>query len=343
MPAPYYWIWRCVSSFLIIIVALVCDLHFQTFHGYPSILLFAGVILSTWYSGFWPGLMTIVIAVLSIDYFFTKPLDTLSFSSSYIAQSAVFVAAAVLISSLVESQTRAEQTVQMLANKQKRFIADASHELFTPLSVIRAQNEVVLKVPGSSLTDYQEIVSSTIEEVDRMTKVVENLLELSSNELKTEAELSSPIELAGLIKGVLDKIKILADGKKIFLTITRDDKGEINGDATTLTHMVINLLQNAIQYTPSGGKVSVGVFAGDKTMQFVIQDTGMGIAPEHLPYIFDPFYKTDEARRRRQSGAGLGLAIVKGVVESHKGKIEVESKVNQGTKITVEFPKANFQ
>jgi len=106
--------------------------------------------------------------------------------------------------------------------------------------------------------------------------------------------------------------------------------------------MIINLLQNAIQYTPDGGKIGVGVFAQDKTMRLVVQDTGMGIATEHVPHIFDPFYKTDEARRSRQSGAGLGLAIVKGVVDAHKGKIEVKSHINRGTVITIEFPRVEF-
>lgn len=305
-------------------------------------MLFAAVIFSTWYAGFWPGLMCIIIAVLSLDYYFTKPLDTLSFGPSSIAQTIVFVFAAILISSLVESQHRAEQTVGMLANKQKRFIADASHELFTPLSVIRAQSEVVLRNPASNLVDYQEMTSDTIAEVDRMSKIVENLLELSRNEYKTKAELTKPVELSELAQGVLDKIKILADKQNIILIMTGKDRGKINGDATALTHMIINLLQNAIQYTPAEGKISVGVFAKDKTMQLIIQDTGMGIAPEHLPYIFDPFYKTDEARKRRQSGAGLGLTIVKEVVDFHKGKIDIKSKVNHGTIITIEFPKAEF-
>ncbi len=335
LPYPYSRIWRYVSAVLIISFALFCDLHFQVFHGYPSILVFAAVIFSTWYAGFWPGLMTIVLAVLSIDYFFTKPLDTLVFSTSYVVQLIVFASAAILISSLVESQRRAEQKVNLLIKKQKRFIADASHELFTPLSVIRAQSEVVLLSQNSNAINYKEAIHDTIEEVDRMTKIVENLLELSRNELANNSKISNKVNLREIAEESVKKLKILANGKRITLELTKEDEGFVYGDLVALRHMLINLIQNAIQYTLEGGKISVGIFAKDRTMEVTVQDNGIGIATEHLPYIFDPFYKTDEARKRRQSGAGLGLAIVKDIVDFHKGKINVDSKVGFGTMVTV--------
>lgn len=339
LPNPYHKIWRYFSVVIVISLALFVELHSQNFNGHPSLLMFAAVIFSTWYAGFWPGLITIVLAVLSMDYFFTKPLYVLTLGSNYIVQSTVFIFAAVLISSLIESQHRAEEAVRELVYKQKRFIADASHELFTPLSVIKAQSEVVLQDRTADAAGLKETISSNVGEVDRMTRIVENLLELSRSEIRAKEQLADRIELREFIKNLLNKVKILADGKNLVLTMSNGDEGAINGDSTSLTHLAINLLQNAIQYTPAGGRVEVGVFAKDKVMDLVVKDTGMGIAPEHLSRIFDPFYKTDAARRSRQSGAGLGLSIVKAAADLHRAKIKVESRVNFGTTVAVEFLK----
>jgi signal transduction histidine kinase len=342
LPAPYDTIWRYFCAFITIVLAVLCNLHIHVLHIYPTLLLFASVIFSAWYGGLGPGFLAIILAILSFDYFFTPPIYAFSFDSTYIPQSIVFISVALLISSLVESQRQAEIAVSKVVEKQRRFIADASHELFTPLSVIRTQSEVTLQSPNADTLTYKDVTAENIEEVDHMTKIVENLLELSRGEFRAREKLATPVELSTLLEEVIRRMKILAVDKKIILSLSSNDTGKIIGDATALTHMLINLVQNSIQYTPQGGKVSAGVYGQGKMLQVIIRDTGIGISPEQLPFIFDPFYKVDEARMRRHGGAGLGLAIVKSVVDNHKGKIKVESKINSGTAITVEFSKLNL-
>jgi signal transduction histidine kinase len=328
LPSPYLKLWPYLSAILITGLALFCELHFRVFQETPALLLFAAVIFSTWYGGLGPGLVAIAIAMLSMDYYFIKPLYSFSFGFNYISESIVFASVALLISSLVESQRQAEETVRLLVDKQKRFVADASHELFTPLSIIKAQSEVGLQKYKDDPLGYRQILANNLEEVDHMTKIVEDLLELSRTELRAKEAPYNLIELSGLAREVLNKMRVLADEKKI------------NGNAAELRNMVINLVHNAIKYTPVGGKIITTVLSQGNAAQLIIQDNGIGIGPEYLPYIFDPFYKTDEARIERQGGAGLGLAVVKSVVDLHKGNINIKSKINYGTTVTVEFPKA---
>src|SRR5258708_283645 len=337
LPGPLQNIWRYLSAFVFIGLAVELNHRYSVFQHTPTMLLFAGVIITSWYAGLGPGLLAAPLAVLALDYYFIQPIGSVTIGIEYIPRSMVFGAVAVLISSLVESQRRAEVKIRALIEEQKRFNADASHELFTPLAVIKTQSEVLMQNPDSTILDYRKLVSSNLEEIDYMSSIVEDLLELSRSE-RQETVKKERIELQEVVQIVVQKIKALVDKKKINLVIQRSDHGYVLADKSALIHMIINLIQNAVQYTDEEGLVVITVIKTAVSMQFTIKDNGIGIAKENLARLFDPFYKANE--NRSVGGPGLGLSIVKRIADLHSATIQVDSVLKVGTTISVILPAA---
>lgn len=226
------------------------------------------------------------------------------------------------------------ERLENLFNSQNRFIADVSHELRTPLTVIKG-NVGLMKRLG---TGDEESLDSINAEVDRLTRLVGDLLLLAQAETGNLPLDMQVVELDTVFLEVFQQMKILA-GQKVTLKISDLDQVRVKGDPDRLKQVMVNLIANAIQHTPQSGEVSVVLGKKDGMSLFQVIDTGYGIPQEDLPFIFERFYRTEKSRQREKgTGFGLGLSIVRWIVNNHGGRIEVESKVGQGSTFRVYLP-----
>ncbi len=223
-------------------------------------------------------------------------------------------------------------------NQVRQFSSDASHELRTPLTVLKGQSELALSKPRSK-AEYQEVLSSNLEEINYMSRVLEDLLILSKGDEGKVSLEKEPVELGSIVEEVSRQGEIFADEKEVKIILAYLEPVTILGDAHRLKQMVWILLHNAVKFTPSGGEIKITLQDLDDTVYFTIRDTGIGIPEQDLPKIFDRFYRVDKARSRMDGGSGLGLSICKHIVDRHHGTVDVESKLGEGTKFKIRFPK----
>lgn len=221
---------------------------------------------------------------------------------------------------------------------QKQFSADASHEFRTPLSIMKSEFEVALENEHISSDDSKVLIKSSLEEINHMSAMVDQLLKLSQSENHNQKLVMSRVNLENIVTAAVQKIHKLAQNKNINLDIDTIGQPWIIGNSGTLQEVVLNLLQNAIDYTPSNGSVAISLKLNAGHQELKIQDSGIGIEPKDLPHIFERFYKADNARTLRSNSSGLGLSIVYDIVEKHHGKIQINSTPKKGTLVTVIFP-----
>jgi heavy metal sensor kinase len=224
----------------------------------------------------------------------------------------------------------------------KRFTADASHELKTPLTILRGEVEVGLK-KKRGLKEYERILTSNLEEINRMSRIVEDLLTLSRADMGELTMEREEIELSALAREVWQDLQLLAKKKRIQLKFMDNGFTRVEGDPLFLRQLILNLTENGLKYTPAGGEVAVRV-KGDRdqgVVQLLVTDTGVGIPQKDLKRIFDRFFRVDAARSRETGGTGLGLSICQWIAQAHEGKIAVESKVGKGSTFTVTLPMKN--
>lgn len=219
----------------------------------------------------------------------------------------------------------------------RQFSSDASHELRTPLTVLQGQNEWVLSKPRET-KEYQEVIASNLEEINYMSKVLEDLFVLSKSDENQILLNCKAMDLKYLVEEVCKHAEVLAGEKDISIVIAFLESVKINGDEVRLRQMVWNVLHNGIKYTQPGGELKVSLLEEAGFALLSIQDTGIGMPEKSLPSIFDRFYRVDKARSRDEGGSGLGLSICKYIVEAHKGKIEVESELGVGTRFKIRIP-----
>jgi heavy metal sensor kinase len=219
----------------------------------------------------------------------------------------------------------------------RRFTADASHELRTPLTAIRAEAEVALSRPLAA-ADCQHLVGSILEECARLTRLTEQLLTLAREDAGVAPSAREPVDLAALVRGVADTMRPAAESRGVTLQAEADGPAVVRGDGLRLRQVFYNVLDNAIKFTPEGGTVTVRFGAKGPEAVVTVTDTGAGISPEHLPRVFDRFYRVDQARSRAHGGTGLGLSIARSIVAAHGGSIELDSTPGQGTTCTVTLP-----
>jgi signal transduction histidine kinase len=222
--------------------------------------------------------------------------------------------------------------------RQQTFIADASHELRTPLTILRTDAEVLLRGRERLDPDDAELLEDIVIETDRLTVLATNLLELArldAGQLYIEQEV---FDLGGLTGDVIQRLKTLAETKGVSLKLESRDKVLILADSQLLEQVILILLDNAVKYTPRGGAVTASVGMINNQPFLKVQDTGIGIAPEHLPNLGKRFYRVDKARARETGGSGLGLSLAFSIVKAHTGTLELTSRPGQGTTATLSLP-----
>lgn len=218
---------------------------------------------------------------------------------------------------------------------QKRLFEDLSHDLKTPLTIIKGEFEVALKKERAR-EDYESVLRSSLEEVNKIIRLADNMLMLASFEAQNIIPDRKKLDLSLLMQGVVNNIRKLADEKHIEIGLSRDEDIAIKGDEEQLKQMFLNLLDNAVKYTPENGKVTITAAKEKESVRIKIQDTGRGIAGDQIDRIFDRFYRADKSRTGQ--GFGLGLSIVKSVVDAHSGKIEIESSPGEGASFIISLP-----
>jgi heavy metal sensor kinase len=222
----------------------------------------------------------------------------------------------------------------------RRFTADASHELRTPLTAMRSVGEVALRNTLDAVA-YRDVIGSMLEEVDWLTRLVESLLILTRADSGKIQLVPEALDLRGLAGNVIDQLRVLADEKQQELTLRAPIRVNAMGDPALVRHALMNLIHNAIKYTPNGGTITVEVNATNSGQAVIeVRDTGPGIPAAHRDHIFDRFYRVDASRSREEGGVGLGLAIARWAIEANGGKIELASDGRNGSLFRVLLPTA---
>jgi heavy metal sensor kinase len=221
----------------------------------------------------------------------------------------------------------------------RRFLADASHELRTPLAALRGELESLV-AEASGMPELSDRVGSALEEVDRLAKIVDALFAISRLDAGEARQERKQFDLAPLAASTTEQMSLLAEDKGITVECNARNSVNVEGDRARIKQVVVNLLDNAIKYTPRGGSISLNVRSSGEKAIIEVADTGIGIPAAALPHIFERFFRVDEARSRDAGGAGLGLAIVKSICAAHGGSVRVESAPSQGSRFKVELPLA---
>jgi signal transduction histidine kinase len=221
----------------------------------------------------------------------------------------------------------------------KRFVADASHELRTPLSVLRGELESLAQ-SREMKPQARETLGSMLEEVDRLAEIVEGLLALSRLDAGEATSEWVRFDLAELASTTADQMSLLAEDKNITVVREASTGLIVEGDRSRIKQVIVNLLDNAIKYTPNGGSVRISVTRDGQSAVLDVTDTGIGIPPGALPHVFERFFRVEESRSREQGGAGLGLSIVKSICAAHGAEVEVTSEPGKGSRFRVRQPLA---
>lgn len=213
---------------------------------------------------------------------------------------------------------------------------DLAHELRAPITNLIGESEMALS-KSLTIPDYQDVLESHLEECRHLSQLIDNMLFLARAEHPQSVLETKPLVVNDEINNMLDYFQALTDEKHIAMFC--DGAAILNANSIMFRRVINNVLSNAIKYTPNGGSISISIQEYNQKVGITITDTGIGIASEHLPRLFDRFYRVQPARDKQTGGHGLGLAIVKSIVNLHKGSIDIASEVNKGTCVTLIFPK----
>jgi heavy metal sensor kinase len=239
------------------------------------------------------------------------------------------------IQKLAETFNSMLERLQKSFTSQKKLFENLSHELKTPLTILKGQFEIVLKKMRSR-EEYETVLKSSLEEVDRVIKLAENLLTLARVESKEVFPEKRQLDINMIIRGVVNSVKRFAESKNIALSCNAEERVFLDGDEDQLKTLFLNILDNAVKYSTAGGSILVTSEKMDSSVIIKIEDTGIGITKEEIEHIFDRFYRTEKSRSN--IGFGLGLSIVKSIVDFHKGSIKVQSTPSEGTMFLITLP-----
>jgi len=222
-------------------------------------------------------------------------------------------------------------------NHDRRFSADVSHELRTPLTILRGELEHLVQSPDLPYPT-REALGSSLEEIDRMAKIVEDLLAIARVDSGTEAMDPQCVDLSGIAHWIVEQMQLLAAEKHISLGCMASSQVFIVADPARVKQVLVNLLDNAIKYTPEGGRIEIAVHTTQAKAILEVHDTGIGIPSASLPHVFKRFFRSDEARSRESGGTGLGLSIVQAICNAHGGSVDIDSAEGMGTTVRVGLP-----
>ena len=258
------------------------------------------------------------------------------------------------ISRLIETFNGMISRLDQSFRQIKQFSSDASHELRTPLTILKGEVEVMLRKERTQ-QEYQQTLKSNLEEINRMSQIVEDLLLLSKADTGQIILNKGDINLTEILSEVVAQMDMLARSKRLYLSASNNHQDvHIFGDALRIRELFINLIENGIKYTEEGGSIHISLQKEylpplrnltdrlekerERFIKIIVSDTGIGISKEDQEKIFIRFFRVDKARSREQGGSGLGLSICKWIVEAHQGQIKVESELGKGSSFVVKFP-----
>jgi signal transduction histidine kinase len=223
----------------------------------------------------------------------------------------------------------------------RRFTADASHELKTPLAVMRADVERAMS-PSAGSTEQAVALEEALEQVTRMADLVDSLLTLARADEGRFDLFREPVRMGPLVREVIETARLLGEDHNLVIDAPVLEDADVLGDLTRLRQLMLNLVTNAIKYTPQGGRVTLRLMRSDEVVTFTVEDTGIGIAAADLPYVFERFWRADRVRSRasERGGFGLGLAICQWIAQAHGGQLSVASRLGRGSTFTVRLPVA---
>lgn len=240
---------------------------------------------------------------------------------------------------LAATLNRTFERLQNAFRRERQFTADASHELRTPLSIIQSEATLALN-KAREPEDYRKSLELISDEVSHMSAVINKLLLLARTDNGKDNLNLTRINLKELLSDLAADVEALSGEKSLLIELDLKADPEVIGDRIKLKELFLNLLDNAVRYTPHHGRITVSLAQEEDKACVSIRDTGVGIPPEHLPHIFERFYRVSKSHSAGNSGSGLGLAICKHIAEMHKGDIEVRSQPGQGTTFAVYLPLA---
>lgn len=233
--------------------------------------------------------------------------------------------------------------LKKLEQMRKDFVANVSHELKTPVTSVKGFTETLLDGAAEDEALRKRFLKIIWEESERLQSLIQDLLDLSKIE-QSQFQLNwLRVDLNLICNDIIMMLSNKAEKKEIEITTTKEGSSIIEGDPLRIKQIMINLINNAIMYTPKGGKIEIIIKESKDKVNFTVKDTGIGISQDEIPRVFERFYRVDRARSRNSGGTGLGLAIVKHLVEAHHGEIMVESQLGTGTMFTIEFYKEQFE
>ncbi len=235
---------------------------------------------------------------------------------------------------------RALEPARIAWRNQQRFIGDAAHELRTPLTLLRADAEVLLRSREHLEPEDAELLEDIVTETERMSTLATNMLTLARLDNNSAHREHEVINLTDLALADVRRVQALADQSGISVQVESQDSALVIGDPMLLEQAVLVLLDNAIKYNRSGGRVTIRAEVKDTNAYLKVSDTGIGIAAEHMPHLGERFYRVDKARLREAGGSGLGLSIARSIAEAHGGSLTLSSIPDQGTTVTLKLPLA---
>ncbi len=238
---------------------------------------------------------------------------------------------------LVQSFNAMVSRLNQSFTQMRKFNADVAHELRTPLAILQGETEIALRSPSLS-EDIRSVLISNLEELDRLTRIVNDLLTLSEAEAGRQVLVKEPVNIGDLLEDLVDQMKLLASDRNLEMDVHCAPGLWVDADKLWIRRAILNLLDNAIKYSKEGGRIAVTAAKEGSSVLIGVKDSGIGIHAEDLPYIFDRLYRADPARSRESGGVGLGLALVKWIIETHHGIVRVQSRPDNGSLFEVILP-----
>ncbi|HET9218693.1 MAG TPA: ATP-binding protein [Terriglobia bacterium] len=221
----------------------------------------------------------------------------------------------------------------------KQLMGSMAHELRTPLAALRGEAEIAL-LHGTSIEELKRVLASQLEEIDRLSRLIGQILTVTKAESGLLSLERKPVDVEALLNDLADTLSVLASAREISLSLESVSPLVASGDEQWLKHALLNVLDNAIKYTPAGGSVAVRGYQTANQVVIEVRDTGIGIPADALPHIFERFYRAESSRAKDIEGVGLGLNLTKWIVDHHDGKIEVTSHPGAGTRVELRLPRA---